>query len=839
MRRRNFPLLEYAGNDHKKNKQASRIIMMLAALFIVSFAALITVASARAETGLVELQRENASLATAVLHDASEAQIKKIRDLSYVDDSCEQKLFGYILYSGNKAGTCVGMSEDGFYKLFAPAYESVTGKFPQSEDEIMLSEDTLILMGIDHPRPGMKIDADFILKGRADEIGKSMSASLTLSGYYSVFHSDENHLPAAYFSLGFPENESVTPCDTDLFFRSSLIWLKAEHLENQIYEDLGYEEGQQLSVINLGRTQILQEMFGSLVLVVSAIIILAVTTYVSLLNMIHIHTNRERRQYQLLKVLGVTDRQFRTILFLKYFPPVGEGLLIGFLSGYLTAYMIIRFFSEVYSSPLHMLPFRWIAGITLMIGAESLLAVFVGSKKTKMRFSRKLKRAGRRETGRSESAKKRNVLLTIAWKHSIENTRQLLITIISLFLGIEVFLISVIICHGIDPVHKWNNEKDFRIGITKQAVENYFYENDGMETGDVIQTQFLSNAFIQRAAATAQAEISDLELCQGYPGIADHEVNSVFSNFYHSMDEPFTGVTIQAVSSQWIEKLDEYCSKNRLDVDIDSFTKGDGFILLYNHPGVRYEKQIQDAGGDPLKLYFFGQKKEAVFHCSGVLNVSEKGFPDLYMPWDGDISDYMIISQKAVDAGKLTPQIYEIAFDVSPKDETVIKKKLTQLIAGYNEDNPGSSSFYMISKSDELEKAKAFIQMTRLIMGIFSSVLLFLAMVNYLLTIHMRIESEKEDILLLGKVGLSQREIRKYITFETLIYIFFTCISIFTLGLAAIRFIREVMEKSVDYFAYSFPLGGLLLILILIFGIGCAAGVHGHQQIITSENKKA
>lgn len=838
MCRGTFLLLEYVKNVHKKNKRANRMLMILVILFLVSFIALITVASARVETGLIELQRENGSLATAVLHDATEVQKKKIQVLPYVDSFCEQKTFGYFYYSGNKISTCAVMDESGFNKMFAPAYEYTVGAYPRTENEIMLSRNTLQLIGIDNPCLGMRIDTDLILKSQPNAIGKTMTGSFHLSGYYNEFYDNENHLPAAYFSANLLDNEYVKEYDNDIYFLSSLIWVNAGHLESRIYEDLGYEDGQQLSVLNLGTIQILRDMLGSLIFVAFVIIIITITIYSSILNIVNLHTYKECRQYQLLKVLGVTERQFRTIIFLNYFSPIGKGLLIGFLCSYLIAHIICFFVSSVFLIPVNMLSVWWIAGGTLIIGAESLAAVFVGSNKVDKVSSRKHLPAKHRGMGKIETLINNIILLKIAWKHTKVNVRQLLITIFSIFLGIEVYMISIIVCQGIDPIYKLNGGKDFRIGITKQAVENYFYEKDGLVTENVIQVPFISNDFINSIVMTAQTKTSDLEFCYGYLGIADYETGFIFSNSYHSMDDPFTGVTIQAVSSQWIEMLEKYCIKNKLNVDIDSFIKGDTFILLHNGAGIHYEEEIKNLGNCRLKLSFFGQNKEADFPCSGIFDIADKGFPELYMPWDGDVSDYIIVSQRVVDDLELSPQVYEIAFDVPEKDENIIKKQLIQLIAGYNEGKQNVSSFYIISKSEELKKAKLFIQSTRLIMCIFSFVLLFMAMVNYLLTIYMRMENEKDDIILLEKVGLSQREIRKYISFETLIYSFFTCIIIFTLGLAAIKFIKDAMEKSVDYFNYSFPFGRLLLILIFVFGIGFAATINEYKSFLKTISKK-
>ena len=101
--------------------------------------------------------------------------------------------------------------------------------------------------------------------------------------------------------------------------------------------------------------------------------------------------------------------------------------------------------------------------------------------------------------------------------------------------------------------------------------------------------------------------------------------------------------------------------------------------------------------------------------------------------WDGKNINILLVTETTYDwlVEKLTPQIFEIQFNVDKNQESVIRERLNQMIRNYNMEFQSKyghadklNLFYLDSKSERLLKEQNYIQTSRWLLMSISEILI-------------------------------------------------------------------------------------------------------------------
>ncbi len=340
----NTMIRKLSGKSFAANRSRNVIAVCAIALTTVLFTALFTISSGLVENFQRESMRQAGGDGMAVLKYITDEEYERvkghplIKEISYNRILCDDVLNEEFL---KRRGEFYYMDDVGIKLGFC---EPVGGHKPVAENEIMMDTEALRLLGVEQREGapvtlklsvhGREVERDFVLSGwwEADPVFRV--SMLVGSRAYADAHADE-----LYHS--FREDYSLTGAiNSYVMFRSSL---NLEGKLEQLIAESGFSRDESAPNymecnVNWAYLSAGFEMDLPTAAAVSAALLLIVFAgYLIIYNIFRISVMRDIRFYGLLKTIGATGRQIKSIigrqaviLSCMGIPP---GLLLGYFLG--------------------------------------------------------------------------------------------------------------------------------------------------------------------------------------------------------------------------------------------------------------------------------------------------------------------------------------------------------------------------------------------------------------------------------------------------------------------------------------------------------------------------
>ena len=288
------------------------------------------------------------------LYMATEKEMEQIAALDEVEATGKQQFVGEVLdVSDMPSQTIISMTaydETEWESFIKPTVSDVVGSYPQQENEVMISRWTLEKLGIDDPQIGMTIPVKYKLLS-----GEEKQQDFTLSGYYTDF----------IYEPGVTPNSGNTIAANQYFSNHSMSTRAAGNIivSSRFAENYGNEEGvlgtfliddslnaeEALALLNhaTGNDEIFvsglsgtaaQALMGAMVPAL-AVILVMISGYLLIYNIINISVLQEMHMYGQLKTLGATSKQLKKIVQKQVYLVAAVGIILGLLLG--TAFAVI------------------------------------------------------------------------------------------------------------------------------------------------------------------------------------------------------------------------------------------------------------------------------------------------------------------------------------------------------------------------------------------------------------------------------------------------------------------------------------------------------------------
>ena len=242
----------------------------------------------------------------------------------------------------------------------------------------------------------------------------------------------------------------------------------------------------------------------------------------------------------------------------------------------------------------------------------------------------------------------------MAWKNVTRYRQRFVITVISMFLGIEMFLIVMVITTGSDYANIINQRPDFLIAGAfseyaqkdgsgteyqtqspdqdplKSEGNNFelLYDNDYDEFSPIsekVRKQLWNLAGVKKEEShiTEGAYVLSTISRDGIRPLEEDtylgnnvEYAEEISIDYASgakMIEGLDADTVQIVSENELKALKTYVEKNKLKVDMDSLENGTGVMIIHDHKlSQKQEKQAEKAVGETVCLSQLKNKEACI-----------------------------------------------------------------------------------------------------------------------------------------------------------------------------------------------------------------------------------
>ena len=649
----------------KCNKGRNRILMGAVILCILTLTFVFGTAYGKINAEYTKNIRMDGTTASTYIEEGTKQQYEKVRSLGYVKETGRRMKMGEAAESGKKESICSiqVLDQTAWEKMIKPAYTGIHGTYPEKQQEIMLPVKILKKLGINNPKRGMKIALDVSISFFQTE-----KEEFELSGWYSDYVENNGSSKA----IGYVSEKKLKDWGYDIEEGSDILICQSNDMdwkdtEEKLYEDVPMKDNsQQIIATDTAKNRVVKEMTGNYGLAVVEAVVIICGMFLLVYNVMQISMSGDIRQMALLHTIGTTKKQIRKIYIRQIMRTIVPGGIAGtglsvLLLRYLIPELLGRQYLNGYGGAEELQIFRV---EILLLAVVFTLLVIIGASEQVIRQTvnrtciegmhyteqtgRKKRHRRRTDLGKGTFNKKKRSetqeLCFMAWKNVTRYRQRFVITVISLFLGIEMFLIVMVITDGSDYANIINQRPDFQIAgefsesaqkdgsgteyqtqspdqdPLKSEGNNFelLYDNDYDEFSPIskkVRKQLwnLDGVKKKESHITEGAYVLSVISRDGIRPLEEDtylgnnvEYAEEISIDYASgakMIEGLDADTVQIVSENEIKALETYVEKNKLKVDMDSLKNGTGVMIIHDHKlSQKQEKQAEKAVGETVCL---------------------------------------------------------------------------------------------------------------------------------------------------------------------------------------------------------------------------------------------
>ena len=624
----------------KCNKGRNRILMGAVVLCILTLTFVFGTAYGKINAEYTKNIRMDGTTASTYIEEGTKQQYEKVRSLGYVRETGRRMKMGETAICSIQV-----LDQTAWEKMMKPAYTDIHGTYPEKQQEIMLPVKILKKLGINNPKRGMKIALDVSISFFQTE-----KEEFELSGWYSDYVENNGSSKA----IGYVSEKKLKDWGYDIEEGSDILICQSNDMdwkdtEEKLYEDVPMKDNsQQIIATDTAKNRAVKEMTGNYGMAVVEAVVIICGMFLLVYNVMQISMSGDIRQMALLHTIGTTKKQIRKIYIRQIMRTIVPGGIAGtglsvLLLRYLIPELLGRQYLNGYGGAEELQIFR--VEILLLAVVFTLLVILGASEQViwqtvnrtciegmhyteqKGRKKQQHGKAGHADKGAVLNKKKRSEtqeLCFMAWKNVTRYRQRFVITVISLFLGIEMFLIVMVITDGSDYANIINQRPDFLIaGAFSEFAQkegsgteyqtqtpdqdplksegDYFellYDNDYDEFSPIsekVRKQLWNldgvkkkESYITEGAymlsTISRDGIRPLEK-DTYLGtnVEYAEESSVDYDSGAKMIEGLDADTVQIVSENELKALKTYVEKNKLKVDMDSLENGTGVMIIHDH----------------------------------------------------------------------------------------------------------------------------------------------------------------------------------------------------------------------------------------------------------------
>lgn len=778
----------------KCNKSRNRILMGAVVLCILTLTFVFGTAYGKINAEYTKNIRMDGTTASTYIEEGTKQQYEKARSLGYVRETGRRMKMGEATESGKKESICSiqVLDQTAWEKMMKPAYTGVHGTYPKKQQEIMLPVKTLKKLGIDNPKRGMKIALDISISFFQTE-----KEEFKLSGWYSAYTEDNGRSKA----IGYVSEKKLKDWGYDIEEGSDILICQSNAMdwkdtEEKLYEDVPMKDNsQQIIATDTAKNRAVKEVTGSYGMAAVEAVVIICGMFLLVYNVMQISMAGDIRQMALLHTIGTTKKQLRKIYIRQIMRTIVPGGIAGIglsvvLLRYLIPQLLGRQYLNGYGGAEELQIFR--VEILLLAVVFTLLVILGASEQviwqtvnrtciegmhyTEQKGSKKQQhgKAGHADKGAVLNKKKRSEtqeLCFMAWKNVTRYRQGFVITVSSLFLGIEMFLIVMVITDGSDYANIINQRPDFLIaGEFSESAQK-----DG--SGTEYQTQSPDQDPLR-------SEGNNFEL--------------LYDNDYDEFSQISKKVRKQLWNLDGVKKKESYITEGAYVLSVIS---RDGIRPLeedtYLGNNVEYAEEISID-------YASGAKMIKGLDADTVQIVSENEIKAL--------ETYVEENKLKVDMDSLkngTGVMIIHDHKLSQKQEKQAENQRRKSNTQTSPDGEGEAGIFYIARSDLMKKNADYIRGNRIMFGSISVILLCVGLVNYFNIMFTGIVGRKKELEIMRKIGMTRRQERKLLLLEGSYYVLLVAGLVASVGSIILKGINVYMRKQLSYFTFHYPVGAI------------------------------
>ncbi len=711
-----------------------------------------------------------------------------------------------------------------FQKNYLPAISDVKGSYPSSENEIMLSQGALEALNIESPSKGMEITL---------HIDKNKQ-TFFLSGWFTDYNFSSNGFQG-FISEAYAKSHDFTMEKDGILSISAKTGSQAT-LKQELENSLTLTEGQTIE----SQYDVQNETGSTTTVIVISIgliaLIITFSGYLLIYNVMYISITKDIRFYGMLKTIGTSPKQIKSIVKQQAFYLCTIGIPLGVIAGTIVSFVAVPFALEMFAAGSNSVMPKNICFHPLIYVTTILFGIFtvaLGCRKPSKLAGKVSPVEALKYNGQNSDKIKPKTsidggkLYKMAYRNVFREKKRALLVFASLFMGTMAFLSTNTFINSMKLENYVNYylPDDFTIFTsTEDSTENVdAKQNPALVDAavklaeDISKIDGITNLSINR---TADAEITfDENIFRPFIELAAPDEAAVQSLIENYKENAYSAPVI-GVDSYMIE---QYNRNARQKIDLHRFEKGEICYIGY----VNSKEESDNLQGKTITLTDKASGKTVdleIGACpsredSNAVNSINIGY---YWKLAG-APDCILVSQTVIDRLTDSPSIDNIIVNCEPKSEASVNAKIKQL----TKTNP--SVIRVNIKSQQMaEFTTSMASMNVLTAGI-SIILILIGIINFINVMLTGVFTRKTELAIMESVGMTKKQIQKMLMLEGLYYGIITIGLICTVGNAVCLWVAKLAKKIADYAVFHYPwvlILSISLVIILICFIVPAAVYH-------------
>lgn len=701
-----------------------------------------------------------------------------------------------------------------YRKNFMPALSHVKGHYPEKVNEVMLSRKALELMKIKQPELGMTISLKV----------NDKAETYVLSGWFTDY---------CYFASGCQGMVSEARMKqlgkslTEDGFASISARSGHQHkLLDELNDTVELSAGQKFdSNYDVQSEETSNNLIIVIVILFIGLIIL-LSGYLLIYNVMYISVTKDIRFYGMLKTIGTTPKQIRTIVKRQGMWLSVIGIPIGLFLGTAMSFFAVPYALMLFEAGENSAMPSTISFHPVIYGATILFAVLtvtVSCRKPaklagKVSPVEAMKYNGQNQYhGKAKKGTSGGKLYRMAARNVFREKKRAFLVFASLFMG-TMSLLSVNAFVGSLDVKNYIDYyliDDYTIFLDSQD-EDENKENEQVYK-DSTEELFQQIQNIEGVTSSSANRSVDVEL------VFDEKVFMPFlksvsaegGSYQETIDyfkeqvgkDTSYSAPVVAVSSDIIQK---YNTRARQKLDIARFEKGEiclaGYVSNTEDADAMKGKTIQLRSRD-------GQNTVSLEVGACPVSGDDYGLNIGYYWYQSGAPSCILVSKKVLDKVEKNSTIVNIIADCKKKAEPYVTSRIKALI----DTNP-----YVISeriKSEEVTEFKSSLLSMRVLTSGISIVLILIGIINFINVMLTGVFTRRKELAVMESVGMTKKQIQKMLMYEGMYYGFITIGLILTAGNGILSLIGNMVTKIADYAVYNYPwrlVTGMSILILLI-----------------------
>ena len=748
-------------------------------------------------------------------------QEKEIRDLDYVKTVGTQYMIGSVAEK-NEADRDLAIAMQ-YYdnteweKHYKEAISNIKGEYPKKENEIMLSEDALSQLGIKEPKLDMEIPLSYISKDGEQK------DTFTLSGWFRSY----TGTGMAFLSESYCQEHGYT------MQNSGVLSISLDNPKDNFYDiqdDIALNENQTFQ----GSVSMSSSSGSVYAMIILLVFFIIGSGYLLIYNVLYISISRDTRFYGLIKTLGTTEKQIKTLVKRQALTFGCIGIPIGvILAGVLSFGIVPVILENAFDSGKSIMDAEMFfhPSIFILSIIFSALTVWI-SCNAPAKVAGKISpiEALRYQNFASTKTKSRNStnggkLHVMAYHNVFRDKKRAFLVFMSLFMGITMILGVNGMIGSMKAENYVEKYMDYNFEYRDVQFEQYEQPNKEVPQFDeqfveqIKQIDGVKNVDIQKTVwGGIDFDEADLEEFMKIKyedsrykteGQSYQEMVADLKKYANAGDY---GCYITTLDDKAVE---EYNTEHPdTPIDIEKFQRGEtaisGMDTEYNAPNTALVGKTLSLTADSPDgkatdflidgSFYFGDyennlsysidQRKDISIVPDIIYVSEAGMERL--------TSAPIISGIGIDIKDMN-QVEEIDSELQALNGTLTKTEWSY-----------KSPVGIIEEFNQMNYSMN-------LLGNGAAVLLIvIGLINFINVMLTGVVARKNEFAVMESIGTSKKQIKKILTLEGGIYALITTGLIMTLGNAFLLLVADAVPHIADYAKFEYPFA---LVICLIFAI--------------------